>query len=231
MNEYKSFGYYFDDIMSQIDYKDWLNFTLNYIKKDDEILDLACGSATLIMLLSLNGYKVDGLDLSKSMIQIAKEKAKMNHIYPNLYVMDMTDFNIDKTYDVITCYFDSINHLDNINLVKKMTQRVHNHLKDGGLFIFDVFSKYALMHSKRKIKAKTITSKYTWKTKQTSDKSLRHDLVIKDGDTKIREFYNEYYYDISDIIDDQFEILKISGDFCDIYDELSGRILVVCKKK
>lgn len=231
MNEYKSFGYYFDDIMSQIDYKQWLDFTLKYIKKEDTILDLACGSGTLITLLSLQGFSVDGLDLSSSMIEISKEKAKMNHIYPNLYVMDMTDFNIEKKYDVITCYFDSINHLPSINDVKKMMNCVYKSLNDNGLFIFDIFSLYALMHSKRKIKTKSITCKYIWKTKPTSKTSLRHNLIIKDGGIKIKESYNEYYYDLKDILDERFEIINISGDFTDLYDEQSGRILVVAKKR
>ena len=99
MNDYKNFGYYFDDIMSQIDYKDWPDFTLEYVKKNDRILDLACGSGTLAMLLNTNGYTVDGLDLSMSMINIAKEKAKMNHNNINFYVDDMTSFNLDKSLD------------------------------------------------------------------------------------------------------------------------------------
>ena len=48
MNAYKKFGYYYDEVMSQMEYGLWEEFVLDYIKKDDKILDLACGTGTLL---------------------------------------------------------------------------------------------------------------------------------------------------------------------------------------
>ena len=65
-NEYKKFGYYYEEIMSRINYDLWLEFVEPYLSKGDRVLDLACGTGTFCNLLTLNGYKADGLDLSES---------------------------------------------------------------------------------------------------------------------------------------------------------------------
>ena len=49
----------------------------------------------------------------------AVEKAKMNHVDINFSIKDMTNFSYDEKFDVITCYFDSVNFLttgDSCNL-------------------------------------------------------------------------------------------------------------------
>lgn len=232
MNEYKGFSYYFDQIMEFIDYKEWLDFTEKYVSTDKKILDLACGSGTLAVYLAIDGYDVDGLDLSSDMISLANDKFKANHILNNLYVMDMTNFNLPHKYDAITCYFDSINHLPSLDMVKNMMDAVYNNLNDNGLFIFDVFSesKYLEM-DEVDIEEEFDDFYYRWKMNVSKPNILTHDILIK-GETEIHEIYNEYYYDIFSFIDqDKFEIIKIVGDFNDDLCEDDERILVVLKKK
>lgn len=232
MNEYKGFSYYFDQIMEYIDYHDWLNYTKKYVSKDKTILDLACGSGTLAVLLSVYGYKVDGLDLSSEMISLANDKFKAYHILNNLYVKDMSSFVLPNKYDVITCYFDSVNHLPTINDVKNMMNCVYDTLKPNGLFLFDVFSKskYESMDD-TDISEEFDDFSYNWKIKLNAPNILTHNITIN-GETNIHEIYNEYYYDINDFIDlNKFEILNISGDFNNDLMPEDERILVVLKKK
>lgn len=232
MNEYKGFSYYFDQIMEYIDYHDWLNYTKKYVSKDKTILDLACGSGTLAVLLSVYGYKVDGLDLSSEMISLANDKFKAYHILNNLYVKDMSSFVLPNKYDVITCYFDSVNHLPTINDVKNMMNCVYDTLKPNGLFLFDVFSKskYEAMDD-TDISEEFDDFSYNWKIKLNAPNILTHNITIN-GETNIHEIYNEYYYDINDFIDlNKFEILNISGDFNNDLMPEDERILVVLKKK
>ena len=226
MNEYKGFSYYFDQIMEYIDYHDWLNFTKKYVSKDKTILDLACGSGTLAILLSVEGYRVDGLDLSSEMISLANDKFKAYHILNNLYVKDMSSFNLPNKYDVITCYFDSVNHLPTLNDVKNMMSCVYAALN------FDLFSKskYEAMDN-TDISEEFDDFSYNWKINLKAPNILTHNITIN-GETNIHEIYNEYYYDINDFIDlNKFEILNISGDFNDDLMPEDERILVVLKKK
>lgn len=232
MNEYKGFSYYFDQIMEYIDYHDWLSFTKQYVSQDKHILDLACGSGTLAVLLSVEGFKVDGLDLSAEMIGLANDKFKAYHILNNLYTCDMSSFSLPRKYDAVTCYFDSVNHLPTIEHVKQMMNCVYETLNENGLFLFDVFSKlkYDEMDN-TDISEDFDDFSYNWKIKLKKPNILTHDITIK-ADSFIHEIYNEYYYDLNDFIDkSKFEIIKICGDFNDDIKPEDERILVVLKKK
>lgn len=232
MNEYKGFSYYFDQIMEYIDYHDWLSFTKQYVSQDKHILDLACGSGTLAVLLSVEGFKVDGLDLSAEMIGLANDKFKAYHILNNLYTCDMSSFSLPRKYDAVTCYFDSVNHLPTIEHVKQMMNCVYETLNENGLFLFDVFSKskYDEMDN-TDISENFDDFSYNWKIKLKKPNILTHDITIK-ADSFIHEIYNEYYYDLNDFIDkSKFEIIKICGDFNDDIKPEDERILVVLKKK
>lgn len=231
MNEYKGFSYYFDQIMEYINYNDWLNFTLHYLKADAKVLDLACGSGLLATLLNIEGYETDGLDLSQDMLGLANDRFKANHILSKLYLQDMTSFKLDKKYDAITCYFDSLNHLPTLDYVKQTLDSVYEALNEGGLFLFDIFSlsKYKDMDDTL-IKESFDDFNYCWKISIKEPNILMHDITIA-NDHVIHEKYNEYYYDYKDFIDlCKFEIVKICGDFNEDLDDEDERILIVLKK-
>lgn len=232
MNTYKRFSYYYDDAISEIDYSLWLEFIEPYLKKDSAILDLACGSGTLAILLKLKGYDVEGLDLSDSIIEIAREKSKINHLHIPYYVMNMTDFSLDKKYDVITCFFDSINFLASEAEVKRLFDSVKKHLKKDGLFICDVFSMEMLNEYENNLIEKTFqTYKLTWLTKKVTPTQIVHSIVIDDnlsGET-FNENYSEYFYDLEKLSSDSFTIERISGDFNDDVIPGDERLLFVLK--
>lgn len=231
MNAYLRFSYYYDDIFSELDYTDWLNFIEPYLNKESNILDLACGSGTLAILLKLKGYNVEGLDLSSSIIDVAKEKAKMHHLNIPFYVDDMTSFKLNKKYDIITCFFDSVNFLENKDKLNKLFENVYNHLNDDGLFIFDIFSKKLLDEYKNhKLKIKENTHKIIWKSKKINSSILRHNILIKEGKLKQNEQYYEYFHSLKDLKNNYFKEILISGDFKASYDINDERILLVYKK-
>ncbi len=232
MNEYKKFGYYYDEVMSKLNYDLWLEFIEPYLKKGDKILDLACGTATLVTMLKLRGYDAEGLDLSESILEIAKEKQKVNHLNFNLYLADMTNFKIDKKYDMITCFFDSINFLNNKNKVKDLFRAVKNHLNDKGYFICDIFSKALLSeYANNDLDEDYVTFKIKWTTKKTNPTTLKHTIKIIEDDEEIVETYNEYYYDIKDLLNTDFDLIKLAGDFNDDLEDEDERILLVFQKK
>lgn len=231
MNEYKRFAYYYDDVYEQLDYTLWLDFIKPYLKESSSILDLACGSGTLAILLSLNNFSVEGLDLSESIIDIAKEKAKMNHLHIPFYVGDMTSFTLDKTYDVITCFFDSVNFLKRKEDIQNLLSSVHRHLNSNGLFIFDIFSKALLEEYKHhRIKRKYPTHSIKWTTKKMDSSTLKHTILIKEGKQKLEEIYFEYYHPLESLTFPGFEVIKMSGDFNEDFYEEDERILIVLKK-
>lgn len=230
MNAYKKFGYFYDEVMAGMNYELWMEFIEPYIKKSSKVLDLACGSGTLCILMSLLGYNVEGLDLSESILEIAKEKTKINHQTINYYQDDMTSFNLNKKYDVITCFFDSINFLSSKQEIMKMLDTVAKHLITGGYFIFDVFSKEMLTEYENNIIDENYSNfKINWETTRINQE-LTHTIKITEDDETITEQYKEYYYDYLGIISPEFKRIKVVGDFNDDLQPEDERILVVLQK-
>ena len=100
------------------------------------ILDIACGTGTLAIELARNGHIVQGIDISPEMIREAKHKSNR---LPKLSfkVADMTSFQVKGKFNLVTCTFDSINYLININDLKKALNHIANLLIPKGLFVFD----------------------------------------------------------------------------------------------
>ncbi len=97
------------------------------------ILELGCGTGSILYTLR-NQYKVSGLDSSEQMLSIARQRLDN----AKLYNADITSFSLREKYNVILCVFDSINHLTSWHSWKAVFRRARAHLKDRGLFIFDV---------------------------------------------------------------------------------------------
>ena len=232
-NAYKKFAYYYDEVIQETNYDLWVEFVEPYLKKDDKILDLACGTGTFITMLKLNGFEfVSGLDLSDEIIEIANEKRKINRLNIDFYVEDMMSFKVKEKQDVITCFFDSINFLKDKNEIKKLFNSVYNALKPNGYFIFDIFSKEMLKeYENNKFEKDFETFKIKWITKKINSSTLKHEIEINEDDESINESYYEYYHPLNELMDSRFNLEKISGDFNDDLEDEDERIIVVYRKK
>lgn len=102
----------------------------------DKILDLGCGQGILAADLSKKGYRVVGIDLANSLIDIAKQR----NPEVEFMVEDATNFSkefIEKygqTFDVVV----SILALQNIAELEKVMLEVAKALKTNGKFVFVV---------------------------------------------------------------------------------------------
>ena len=100
-------------------------------------LDLACGTGILCGILSDNGMDASGMDFSEGMIRIAREN------YPHLQfdVDDMIVYRPDKKYDLVTCTGDALNHIHDLDHVRKIFENVFAYMEDGGFFVFDILNE------------------------------------------------------------------------------------------
>lgn len=145
---YNYFAYRYDELTGNIDYdagSDYISGFLNEqgIGKDSTLLDLACGTGTMSLLLKNKGYRVTGIDLSGEMLSVADHKAQGEIPFIKA---DMRDFCLAKPVDACVCCLDSLNHLASIEDIEATFQCVHKSLRDGGVFIFDVNTVYKHNH-------------------------------------------------------------------------------------
>ena len=131
--EYKEFAKYYDKFYQKKDYNNEVNFLMNFIKDNDSIIDIGCGTGVHMALISKKGFKIEGLDSSNQMLDIAKTKVKTN-----FYLQSILDINIDKKYDIVISMFAVINHLKNTDELKLSLINMKKILNENGKIILDL---------------------------------------------------------------------------------------------
>ena len=102
------------------------------------MVDLACGTGTLALMMARRKWTVAGVDVSEGMLRAARVKAKAAGLQIPFLRQDMRGFTISHPVDLVTCLFDSVNHIASPVDLARCFRKVHSVLVPGGFFIFDV---------------------------------------------------------------------------------------------
>ena len=113
--------------------------------KPERILDLACGEGTFAIEMAKRGFEVVGLDRSPYMLKFARRKAKREGVEVKFIKGDMRKLSFKEEFDLITCWFDSLNYLLELRDLEETFRGVHRALRRGGFFIFDMNTIYGLV--------------------------------------------------------------------------------------
>jgi SAM-dependent methyltransferase len=141
MNSYSGFASVYDVLMSDVPYREWLDFIEERFRENQReihtVLDLACGTGTVSLMLHERGYDVTGIDRSPDMLAVAAEKSR-DILWLN---QDMAAFELYGTVDAIVCLCDSLNYVTARSDFTRLFRLAENYLEFGGLFIFDVATR------------------------------------------------------------------------------------------
>jgi len=108
------------------------------------ILDIACGEGTFAVAMAKKGFRVTGVDRSPQMLEFAKERAERENANVEFLLQDMRSLPFKGRFDLVTCWFDSLNYILELEGIQKTFAGVYRALKKAGLFIFDMNTVYGL---------------------------------------------------------------------------------------
>jgi len=108
------------------------------------LLDVACGTGLHADHLS-KYYQVEGLDLDRQMLSVAKKK------HPNIRFQqgDMTDFDLGRQFDAIVCLFSSIGYVKTKSRLQKAMRAMSRHLLPGGVLLVEPWFSPEQWHAGR----------------------------------------------------------------------------------
>ena len=144
MSAYESLAACYDELTYDIQYEKTLTFFERLCAREHvqphSVLDLACGTGSLSLLLAGRGYRVIGADLSEDMLAEAERKAQAlpEESRPFLICQPMQRLRLAEPVDAVVCALDSLNYLTKPADCRKTFRRVYDALKPGGLFVFDI---------------------------------------------------------------------------------------------
>jgi len=133
--DYDRFAPFYDRVMG--DRTAEVDRIRTYISKHHQgaqsLLELGCGTGALLAGLAAD-LSVTGIDRSPEMLSVAARTVPA----ARLVQADITAFALPARFDVVMCMFDTLNHVTTVDGWNSLFRCAHEHLSDGGLFIFDV---------------------------------------------------------------------------------------------
>lgn len=170
---YSALGGWFEYLNADCDYLTWSQYLLNKIKRAGNYscgLDIGCGNGYFTRVFNKAGYKVDGMDVSESMLSAARQKAAKEGVRCEFLCGDITKLKVCRKVDFCTAVNDCINYVPKDKL-KTAFSHVYSALNAGGAFFFDISSQFKI----RNILGENLFGEdggdisYMWFNKQTEE--------------------------------------------------------------
>ncbi|HSH81548.1 MAG TPA: class I SAM-dependent methyltransferase [Herpetosiphonaceae bacterium] len=108
------------------------------------MLDLACGTGTLALMMAEGGWEVVGIDAAWTMLEQARLKQGRAGVSVQFVEGDMRHFATPLRFDLVTCCYDSLNYLLDDDDLLHCFRSVFHALAPGGVFCFDLATEYFL---------------------------------------------------------------------------------------
>ena len=137
----------YDVLNDGIDHNEWADFIEECVSRFSdipvkEICETACGTGSMSCELAKRGYSVTAGDLSEDMLTAAEMKARDMNLSVRFVLQDMRSAKMYSEKDLAICLLDSMNYLTKREDIASALESAAGALKNGGLFIFDMNSKY-----------------------------------------------------------------------------------------
>jgi ubiquinone/menaquinone biosynthesis C-methylase UbiE len=226
------------------------------VQKSSPILELGCGTGRILIPIAQTGIECYGLDFNREMLGVCETKARALDLKNvHLQVASMENFRYDKQFSLIYIPFRSFQHLLSTEDEIRCLQLAHEHLRQDGLLILDVFApkidriagygkqkeEWEKEFSRKNERTEsTITRYYQARadlvqqvvdvTMKWEERDSRGGLVAKkEGNFKLRYIFR---YELEHLLVRCGFEPKIYGNFDERpYDYVSGETIAVCKKK
>ena len=133
---YNRFVPFYDDAHALKDYAGEAAYLVDAIRRHHptarSLLDVACGTGRHLEHLHRE-FEVEGLDVNRHFLDIA------HHRLPGvtLHEGDMTEFDLGRTFDVVTVLFGSITFARTVQAMERSIEALARHVAPGGLLLVE----------------------------------------------------------------------------------------------
>lgn len=227
MSAYETLASAYDGLTSDINYAKTLSFLEAILDQDKicphTVVDLACGTGSMSLLLAQKGYQVIGVDISEEMLTEAAFKASSLAENPPYFIRQSMDrLRLPMPADAVFCLLDSINYLTDPQLCRKTFKSVYKALAQGGVFLFDINTSLKLRSLDGQVFLDENTQSYcVWRVDYDEGERICYygiDLFRKKGELWERSFeqHSEYAYEPEELLqwleEAGFAHVRVYGD-------------------
>jgi ubiquinone/menaquinone biosynthesis C-methylase UbiE len=210
----KDYSYFYDLLYKNKNYNKEFTFIKKiikkYLKNPKTFMDLGCGTGEYSKLMTKLGMEVLGVDASKHMLNIAKNKFNSDKKLKFL-LCDINKLNVNKKFDIVSALFHILSYQITKNSMTKFFINSQKHLKKDGILIFDFWFKKGVINLKKPLKYRKVTNKKFTVYRITRSKWFKkldqiydtHEMIVtnkKNNKTKIFiETHKMKFFTLEDI--------------------------------
>ena len=206
------------------------------IAENGTVLDLASGFGRHAILFSKRGFNVTAVDLSDSLLSIAKNNAVVEGVNINFVHSDIRQFNPAFKYDLIVNLFTSIGYFEKDEENYFILRKVYDLLAENGFFVLDYFNKNFVV---KNLVAETVEEIDDGKI--TQNRFIEGERIVKEITIDRRGKVNKFHESVRMFSSEEllnmlqklgFKQIKTFGDFNGKPFELetSPRIIIIVNK-
>ena len=211
---------------------------LTEIAPPAEVLDICCGPGRHALVLAERGFRVTGVDRTKSYIERARKKAEAAGVNVDFQIADARSYKDSNRFDTAISLYTSFGYFENPDEDLLLLKNVHASLKEGGTFLIDMNGKEVAAKAFQKrsweelddgstlLEERTVGAGWEWIENRW--------VVIKDGVQKETTFRVRMYSGIElrgAMLSAGFQSVDLYGDFSGTpYDDRARRLIAVGRK-
>lgn len=227
MSAYEALAFSYDSLTQDIPYEQMLSYMEALLQRHgrhpETVLDLACGTGSMSVLLAQKGYRVLAADLSEDMLAMAWEKAaELEENRPYFICQPMEELQLPEPVDWIVCCLDSMNYVTQPEKCCEAIKRCYQALTPGGVMIFDINSAEKLKGLDGQVFLDENEDTYcVWRAEFDEEENICYygmDIFQLEGDAWLRSFeeHAEYAYSTEELTQflrkAGFETVELYGD-------------------
>ncbi|MHC1737036.1 MAG: class I SAM-dependent methyltransferase [Ignavibacteriaceae bacterium] len=201
-----------------------------------KIIDLACGFGRHSISFAEKGFNVTGIDLSKTLIEIAQTDSLERKLSIRFIQHDLSTLLPSHEYFMAVNLFTSFGYYTEDDKNFKIFSIANSQLTDEGYFVFDFFNSEYVRENLREKDEKEFNETKIVQTRKTKDGAVHKTITLTKGDktNKYDEYVKLYSPDIltSELTKSGFRILDLYGDYngSNFHIKESQRFLALCQK-
>lgn len=160
MEVFKDYAYYYNVFYQDKNYSEearQVDYLLRkYGTNIHTVVDYGCGTGKHDIELAKLGYQCSGIDMSPLMIDIAKENVRAVAEDINLKVADIRKYIPQNKYDAVISLFHVMSYQNSNQDAVSAFKSARKALKQGGIFLFDLWYGPGVLSDKPSIRVKEI---------------------------------------------------------------------------
>lgn len=143
-DEYQEAAEFYDYVDAYATREDVAFYVDEALAAKGPVLEIGCGTGRVLIPTARAGVTIAGLDASSSMLRVCTRKLDAEpaavRSRVSLYAGDMRDFNLGRTFALVTIPFRPFQHLATVEDQLACLGCIQKHLDPGGRLIFDLFN-------------------------------------------------------------------------------------------